>query len=276
LKYNVLVFDPSKAQLVPEFCSFDISCTSSLSSADSGIFKMENAFIGYERIRHNEDLSRFSQSDKSIGTSQCQVINKNSVHYLIESVEAHASELKKSAQMPVVFPALSWLERTDPEKSYVESEQIVNFDPRVLAHQQFRDARCLEAFSTTFRLALSSAQMSCAVRKSYLKDMEKSGFDASRGLELTPEHHDSPRLPVNLSTEPKIAASDNAMSSDTQMQRGTKSKKYFTQPKRQWGLAEWPTAHAEEKLQWRRKQVREALRRYRERQRAGDAGRKSL
>jgi hypothetical protein len=234
---------------------------------------MKSAF---ERIRHNEDLSRFSQSDKSIGTSQCQVINKNSVHYLIEPVEAHASELEKSAQMPVVFPSLSWPERTAPEKSHVESEQSVNFYPRVLAHQQFRDARGLEAFSTTFRLALSSAQMSCAVRKSYLKDMKKSGFDASRGLEHTPENHDSARLPANLSTEPKIAASDNTMSSDTQTHRGTKSKKYFTQPKRQWGLAEWPAAHAEAKLQWRRKQVREALRRYRERRRAGDAGRKSL
>jgi hypothetical protein len=203
---------------------------------------------------------------------------KNSVHYLVDPVPGD-SGFEQKPQKPIALQFLSWPEGLASEETLFSNGAFANLCPRGIAQEQFWSPQSLESFSPMIPLASISARVSPAFPKPYLDTL---GFNAAWGLpamgnaECPPEHRDSARPLARLSSGQMIVTSNDMPSPDTHVQQYKEPRKYLIRPKRQWGLADWSPAHAEERLQWRRKQVREALRRYRERNRTQRACRPSL
>jgi hypothetical protein len=247
---------------------------------------MDCAFHTYKRKQHHstENQSQFLQSDQPMGTliekftTQSVDINKNSVQYLIEPVESNIV-VDTFAPKTIVSPFLTWPERIGSEGSRFKKGHCADLYLRVFTHEHFKIAQSLSA--PTIPFVPISVQASRALQNS---DLKAAGFNAMRGStaigkterQVSPEHRDSASLLPRLANERLAITSSNDLSTDRHIQPGQRSRKNRIHPKRQWGLADWSPMLAEERLEWRRKQVREALRRHRERIRTKRADIQSL
>jgi hypothetical protein len=219
-------------------------------SADLSTFRRENesAFKRYIRKPQPECHSLFLQADTAIRTlpeysaSQCPIplrnvdSDKHRVKYIIECVETTSTKFQKFARTPVDFSHIFWSERvpladsrfrTEPPVISQIIDRAVAFNPdlQVGSSKNLGELPCNE---------ISFDRIECANR------LQRKQIDDTQ-----PECSQHDVSPPQTPTESAIFPEKMSL-------------------KKRWGLAEWPAEDAESPADRRRRQVREAVRRNRE------------